>query len=143
MIINSNLVIHNHEFNRFAPHQKPSIIDHVVTNCPQHIDNVITKPSIISDHCSLTFNYKAKPDIFWPRFRISRDQSKLSKQNLIYEVQNDPLLQNLYYISDPNQVANTLQTQLNLIINKLAQKTRVQVRNKKNIPKESFCLKRK
>ena len=34
MIIANNLVIHNHEFTRYAPHQKPSIIDNITSNCP-------------------------------------------------------------------------------------------------------------
>ena len=45
-IIQNNLVIHNTEFTRYAPHQKPSVIDHVTSNCPQHIDSIITKPTL-------------------------------------------------------------------------------------------------
>ena len=131
MIITNNLVIHNHEFTRYAPHQKPSIIDHITSNCPQHLTNIITKPCILADHCSLTFDYNHKPKNLKPRFRMVRDNSKLTKDNLIHEVENNPNLQNLYNLTDPNQVANVLQNELNHIINRLAPKSRVQIRNDK------------
>ena len=60
-----------------------------------------------------------------------RDNSKLTKDNLIHEVENNPNLQNLYNLTDPNQVANVLQNELNHIINRLAPKSRVQIRDDK------------
>ena len=137
------LVIHNHEYTRYAPHQKPSIIDHVVTNCPLKISPIQTKPNIISDHCSLSFDYKTKPINLQPRFRMSRNIANLTKDNLIREVENSQPLQTIYNFDDPNYVAETIQNELNRIINKLAPKKRTQIRNKKNYIDHEFLDKKK
>ena len=131
-ILNQSFVIHNKEFTRYAPHQKPSIIDHVISNCPHLIDPIDTKVTCISDHCSLTFNVRAKPENLSPRFRYQRNLANLSAENLIREVEMSQKLQTIYQYSDPNLVAPIIRDELDRIINLLAPKKRVQVRSKKN-----------
>ena len=57
--------IHNTEFTRYAPHQKPSIIEHILSNCSNKLSQVKTTKNSISDHyylfnCRLQF--QRKPD---------------------------------------------------------------------------------
>ena len=121
--------IHNSEYTRYAAHQKPSIIDHVLSNCPNKLSSVKTNRNVTSDHCILTFDYNSKGNQLKPRFRWSRNNQNLTKSNLINEVENSVPLQTIFEHTDPNIVAEILHNELNLIINKLAPKKRVQVKN--------------
>ena len=46
----SNLSILNKDHTRFESFCPSSLIDHIVTNLPSHVDQIMTSPSIISDH---------------------------------------------------------------------------------------------
>ena len=87
--VTNNWVIHNSEFTRYAPHQKPSIIDHIISNCPAKISLGKTSKKLISDHCYLTFEYIAKGTQTKPKFRWNRNFSNLTETNLIQMVESN------------------------------------------------------
>ena len=55
--------IHNSEYTRYAPHQKPSINDHISSKCEAKLSQVKTIRNIISDHCYLTVDYDSKGNL--------------------------------------------------------------------------------
>ena len=61
-LVDNDLVYLNKEFTRYAPHQPPSIIDHMVNNRPAKISQIQTKPTMIADHCALIFHYYTNPN---------------------------------------------------------------------------------
>ena len=63
-----NFTIVNKELTRFQANCEPSLIDHILTTKPQNVDNVITKPSIISDHMFLTCLYHVNELIESPSY---------------------------------------------------------------------------
>ena len=100
-----------------------------MSNCSNKLSQVKTTKNLISDHCYLTVDYNSKRNQIKPRFRWVRKYQNLTKPNIIYEVENNAKLQTLFKYSNPNTVAEILQTELNAIINKLAPKRRVQIKN--------------
>ena len=78
-------------------------------------------------------DFLVKAKIFWPRFRNLRDFKNLTQDSLKFAVKKNFKLQNLTKLTDPDLVAETLQGELNSIINHLAPQRRV-VNNKINQP---------
>ena len=54
----NHLIIHNSEYTRYMINMQPSCIDHIMSNCPNFIFNVITQKTTIYDHCILGCVYK-------------------------------------------------------------------------------------
>ena len=52
-----NITQHNHKFTHFVPHQPPSCIDHIYSNCANKIINVTTHKNTTSDHSIITAQY--------------------------------------------------------------------------------------
>ena len=119
----------NSEFTRYASHQDPSTIDHILTNRPLLLSNKTTETNIISDHCSLILKYNFKPDISPPKFNMKRNFNLLTIDKLRMAVAKNIKLQNLTQLTDPNLIAETLHNELNFIIDTLAPQKRV-IRNK-------------
>ena len=132
-LIDNDLTILNNKFTRYAPHQAPSTLDHVVTNTPAFMGDVQTKHNIISDHCSLTVDFLSKTREYVPRFKFIRNWKLASPDSLRYAVSKNINLQNLLQVECPDKVAETLQEELNKIINELAPEKRVMI-NKTNQP---------
>ena len=132
-LIENNLTILNKKFTRYSSHQSPSLIDHVVTNSPALVSEVLTTRNLISDHCTLTCNFLTKERVNFIRFRIIRDFKNLTQDSLKFKLQKNIKIQNILRETDPNVIAETLNDELNRIIDELAPKKRVIV-NKKNQP---------
>ena len=77
--------------------------------------------------------YNPSPQVNMPRFSFKRDFNKLTKDKLKLAVAKNLKLQNLTQLMDPNLVAETLQNELNNIIDHLAPQKRI-IRNKDNQP---------
>ena len=52
---------------------KKSLIDHIATNCHQHIDNIITTPCGTSDHGMVIFNLRTKEVTDNPKFHLRQN----------------------------------------------------------------------
>ena len=126
-LIDNNLTILNKQFTRYAPHQQPSTLDHIITNVPQMIGDIRTERNIISDHCSLSFNFLHKNMVFKPRFKLIRNFKNITSDSLKFKVAKNINIQNVLRESDADIVATTLQTELNQIIDDLALQGRIQV----------------
>ena len=56
------------EFTRFQSTAEPSLIDHILTNCPEYLDNVLTKSGLISDHKMIVAYYHINEIIDQPKY---------------------------------------------------------------------------
>ena len=129
----NELLILNKKITRFSSHQKPSCIDHVITNAPSLLSEVQTKTNSISDHCTLTCTFLDKLIVNKPAFRQFRNFKNITKDKLKYMVAKNINIQNILKWDDANQVAETLHLELNKIIDELAPPKRVQS-SKNNLP---------
>ena len=118
------------KFIGYFPNQRPSTLDHIVTNEPGLFDNLRTFRNLISDHCTITCNLKDEVKAFRPRYKIIRDYKKLTIDSLQFSIQKNIKLQNLLEEQDRNVVANTLSEEINSIIYYQAPSKRVQVTTK-------------
>ena len=116
-----NLTQHNHKFTRFAPHQPPSCIDHIFSNCTNKISNVTTHKNTISDHSIITAQYSSNHQIYHPKFiKKNRNFRLLTKNTLNLYVKNSTLLNSIFNYTDPDIITNLIQLELNTIINFIA-----------------------
>ena len=73
----------NSKPTRHWPGVPSTLIDHIVTNQPLNIDNIVTKPTHISDHKSVFFNYHIQRLKEQPRRIKVRDYSLLTRKKLM------------------------------------------------------------
>ena len=91
-----DFTVMNKELTRFQIHQKPSLIDHVLTNSPELIDNIETKPGIISDHKIVTCLVHSEELVENPRYRFKTDWWKIEEENATAMVlENQKLMETL------------------------------------------------
>ena len=83
---------------------------------------------MIADHCALIFHYHTKTQPPKPKFKFTRNFNQLSSEALIKAVENNPKLQSIYDLTDPDDVAEVLSGELNKIIKKLAPQKRIQIK---------------
>ena len=81
-LINNNLVSH-HNKPTFFRRGNVSCLDHLYSNCSSRIKNVTIEKEILSDHKIMTFNYNNKKLSINATYKIIRDYSLLTKDNLI------------------------------------------------------------
>ena len=67
--INNGLAQVNKELTRYASHQRPTLLDHILTNRPSLCKNFLTKTNTISDHCDLLTEISVKPSVELPKFK--------------------------------------------------------------------------
>ena len=115
-----NLTIHNDKPTHFPPRRAVSCIDHIITNTPNKILNTTTHKNSMSDHAYLTTKYMTKEQIYTPKFISLRDNRQLTKQNLKICIDLNQNFKNIVKFNHPNDIANSLQIELNTIINTVA-----------------------
>ena len=64
-----------------------------------------------------------------PRFKNIRNMKLLNKNTLNLHIEQSHELNEVFSMTDPNSIANTLQDELTLIINTIAPQKRIQVKN--------------
>ena len=128
----NNLVILNTELTRFASHQDPSTIDHIISNCPTKLGPIRTIKNNISDHCMLTTIYKSKGFKTEPKFKIIRNFQNVTHENLRDLILDNQNLEHIFEIKDPNIISTTIQTELNNILDTLAPPKRIQTKRNYN-----------
>ncbi len=131
-LIDYGLTIHNNNFTRYVPHQPPSCLDHITSNCSNKISNVKTHRNVFSDHCVITAQYDAIVNIYHPKFIKSRNNKLLNGHTLKKYIKNSYLLNSVFRHSDPELITNIIQIELNSIINAIAPQKIVQY-------KKDFC----
>ena len=125
---NCNLVIHNKKATFFKLDSQ-SRIDHIYSNCMGKILNLRTIITGMSDHCLINFTYRTKNVNIKPKFAFQRDKYLLTSHELGNYVDHNFELNTIFHSHDPNVIAETIIRELNLIINIIAPKKRVQLRN--------------
>ena len=118
--IDFGMVQVNTELTRYAPHQEPSLVDHVLTNRPSLISNIKTIPNIISNHCSIISHLSSSPITIEPQFRNQRDWRKCTIEDLTLGVWNSEILRTIHLESCPHLVASKISDELNKIIDGIA-----------------------
>ena len=119
-IENNKLFIHNTEFTRYAPHQDPTIIDHIVSNCQNRLTNVVTKPFFVSDHCYLHTTINIDVPISLPKFKTKRDQKLLHREAIVTALEVNPYIYEALNYQNPNYISDVIINGLNFIIEALA-----------------------
>ena len=71
----------------------------------------------MSDHAYFTTKYMTKEQIYTPKFISLRDNWQLTKQNLKICIDLNQNFKNIVKFNHPNDMANSLQIELNTIIN--------------------------
>ena len=77
----------------------------------------------------LRFKFMTKAQTTKPRFKNIRNMNLLNKNTLNLHVEQSHELNEVFSMTDPNSIANTLQDELTLIINTIAPQKRIQVKN--------------
>ena len=107
-----------------------SLIDHIYSNCVGKINNLTTIDNGMSDHSLIKFNYNTKFNNLKPKFMYRRDKHLLTTHTLTQYIDHNDRLNEIFSLDDPDQIANILLSELNLIINCIAPKKRIQVKTK-------------
>ena len=81
---------------------------------------MITKHLCIADHDLISILYHTEIIVDKPQFRMTRNWSGLSRENLVHMIENDPIINSIFSLTSVDKVWNILLTQLNSYINKLA-----------------------
>ena len=104
----------NHEPTRHWSGTESSLIDFFVTNSVNHIDNVITKHSCIADHGLVSVLYHTEIILEKPQFRMTQNYTSLTRENLIFLMDNDPIFNGIINLTSVDKIWNTLIVQLNM-----------------------------
>ena len=70
----NSIVHHNYDNTRYMIGQKPSSIDHIYSNCPSNLNNIITHDYMVHDHKLLTFQYNCISQIHQSKFVCTKSQ---------------------------------------------------------------------
>lgn len=123
-LINNNLVSH-HNKPTFFRRGNVSCLDHLYSNCPSRVKNVTIEKEILSDHKIMTFNYNNKKLSINATYKILRDYSLLTKDNLIQYL-NATKIDDLMASNDPNTIAKGIIEALNITIDSISPSKLVQ-----------------
>ena len=119
-------MIVNNEPTRFQANCEPSFLDHVLTNKPEHVDNVQTKPTIISDHKLVSFEFHVNEIIDPPKFIFKTEWWKFNKNNLTLGMTQSEKIMGILRMTSTEKVWNQMIEGINEVINSISTKKRVQ-----------------
>ena len=120
----------NFKPTRYRRGQRPSLLDHFMTNAPNRVDGVETIHNHIADHTFVKLNFHREVLQSKPQFREVRDYKNLNSDNLMKEIEENEELQSVFSKECPNDIFKTLITELNKIIDKLAPSKLIQIKKK-------------
>ena len=125
--LSDNYTTHN-DADTYHLKQKPiSCIDHIYSNCPHKITNVITHNTGQSDHSILTARYHTKAPITPRRQVFTRKKYKLTAHALNQHLQHNDIIHSAFSYTDPNLVADIIMSEYNNVIEIIAPCTIKQV----------------
>ena len=117
----NNLLVHNDDPTHFKPNTVPSCIDHVWSNCSNRISNIQTCAHFLSyDHNLVKANVRVKIQNCGPAYSKYRNWKLVTKEKLQLGIALNPNLAEIFQITDAEIVAETIQNELNLILNDIA-----------------------
>ena len=119
-ISDNKLKVHNNEFTRYASNCDPSIIDQIITNCPEKLLHVKTEINTISDHCHLSSTYNIEIPKQQPKFRRYRNFRMVNRASLLTALEINPKMQSVFHYSDPNIIAAIILETINEINDSMA-----------------------
>ena len=122
-----SLVIHNNTPTHHS-NNTSSTIDHITSNCPLKIHNTTTHTTGASDHSIITAIYKTKQTMTQPNLKFKRQHHLLTEHTLTEYINNSQPLQEIFQHTCPNIIAETLQQEINTIINTIAPRKITQIR---------------
>ena len=125
----TNFCQHNHKPTRYVSHQTPTCIDHIYSNCVNKIVHPETIRIPFSDHTLLKAIYKTKGTFSTPKFILKSNQNLLTKEKLSKCFFQSEHIQHIFNFDDPDLIAETLQFELNIIIDAIAPQKKVQTKN--------------
>ena len=85
----NNFSIINKENTRFQVNCQPSFLDHIVTNLPNHVDQIGTRPSIISDHMRISCLFHVEELQDPTRFIFKTEWWRINLNNLTEHILNN------------------------------------------------------
>ena len=121
----------NNKPTRHWPGVPSTLIDHILTNQPMNIDNIVTFPTHISDHEAVACNYHVQRLKERPKTILIRDHSILTRQNLLEAFMANDKLNDIFQIHDIDQKWEFLIEIYNGIINTLAPSRLIQIKDDK------------
>ena len=126
--INKNDFIIHKTDNTYFKQNITSRPDHIYSNCHDKINNIQTKKTIFSDHSILLLNYNTKNNNIRQQYGWKRDKHLLTKHNLTQYFQHNTQLNTISNLTDANEIANIIHFEMDVIINSIAPKRRIQLR---------------
>ena len=106
------------------------MIDKIYSNCPGFIDNIQTIPMLFSDHCILTCNFNTHSNNTRPRMGFKRDRHLLTEHTLTQYIGHNTYLNDIFHWNYPDIICDILHSELNVIINAIAPKKKIQLSKK-------------
>ena len=100
-IAENKLKVHNNQFTRYASNCDPSIIDQIVSNCPQKLLTIKTELNTISDHCHLSSIFNIEIPKQQPKYRKRRNFKLIYRDSLLEAMQINQNMQTVFTILPP------------------------------------------
>ena len=119
-ISDHKLKVHNNQFTRYQSNCDPSIIDQIISNCPQKLLTVKTQFNTISDHCHLSSLFNIEIPKQQPKFRKIRNFKLIYRESLIEALKINKKIQTVFHYENPNKIAEIIMGTLNELIDTLA-----------------------
>ena len=115
-IHDNKLHVHNNQFTRYQSNCDPSVIDQIISNCPQKLLSVKTEINSISDHCHLSSIFNIEIPNQQPKYRKYRNFKLIFRESLLEALKYNPNMQTVFNHTDPNIIASIIMETLNQII---------------------------
>ena len=71
-----------------------------MANAPNHCDNVVNKPGLLSEHDVVKMIYHSKELVNTPQFRFKVDYSQLTRENILWMTENNENMKNILKMTD-------------------------------------------
>ena len=106
-----------------------TLIDHCFTTQPQKTDGVKNIRSMIADHDAVSLNFHIKDMYRRQQTFKHRDYRNINSENLTKLIKESEKLSKIFNSGDPDQIADTLVTEYNRILNELAPAKNKQIKD--------------
>ena len=128
-LTNEEFTVLNKDFTRYQSNCRPSTIDHIVSNSPGSVDNVLTIPGLISDHHILTCLFHTELLKDKPKYMWKTEWWRINPENLTKLLSENELVMGILKKTNQNIVWSNLITGINQVINTLAPTRVIQCKN--------------
>ena len=106
----------NKEPTFYRPNAKPSLLDHILTNCQNNIDNIQTYFNIMSDHRFVTCLFHTEEIVDSPQFSYYTNWRNADYHSYTDGLMNNEKLNSMFNHTDPDIVWPLFITGLNEVI---------------------------